>query len=478
MKLKYVVVAILFSLFMIGSVDAASANISVTANKSQVVVGETVTVTVRISSNDNLGSWQFDVVPSSNLSLSNSSFDGGLYIKDVVESKTQKSKSYTFTFKAVASGTASVAVKNSLVYGYDENTMSTSNGSVNLTLRTRAEIEASYSKNNNLASLTVEGFELSPKFDKNTTTYNLELENGTESIKVNATKEDNTARINGTGEIALSEGANEIKIIVTAQNGSTKTYTINATVKDLDPIEVTVDGNKYTVVRKKEFLPNASIYYQDTTITIGEETVPAYSSETTKLTLVGLKSENGSIDLYIYDNGKYTKYSELGFGSMALIPEKPTTIPEGYNTTTIFVGEKTVEAYKSEKYEFPLLYGMNVATGKVDFYKYDKQDNTLQRYEMVTLDKTNESLYFYVIVGLFGFTVISYIVFIALLCKKNKKQSDILEKTMKIAKITDEDIEKHTNKKASKNNNIEKESVKTKKKKTKKNNDDDDMAVL
>ena len=42
---------------------------------------------------------------------------------------------------------------------------------------------------------------------------------------------------------------NKIEVVVTAQNGSTKTYTIEVTVKDLNPITVQVDGKNYTVVK-------------------------------------------------------------------------------------------------------------------------------------------------------------------------------------------------------------------------------------
>lgn len=85
------------------------------------------------------------MVPSSNLSFISSSF-GGLYIKDVVTSPNQYSKIYTFKFKANASGTGTVSIKNSSVLGYDESFMTTSNGSASFKLQTQAEIEASYSK--------------------------------------------------------------------------------------------------------------------------------------------------------------------------------------------------------------------------------------------------------------------------------------------------------------------------------------------
>ena len=53
-SLSILIVSLLFTI----TVDAASANVKVTTNKSQVVVGNTFTVTTKISGSD-LGSWQW-----------------------------------------------------------------------------------------------------------------------------------------------------------------------------------------------------------------------------------------------------------------------------------------------------------------------------------------------------------------------------------------------------------------------------------
>ena len=206
-KIKYLIVLFALCLIPTIKVDAASANISVSTSKSRVMVGETVVVTVKVSSASSLGSWSFDVSPSSNLSLVNSSF-GGLYIVDFVTNGNTTYKTYTFTFKAKSSGTASVLIKNSSVIGYDESQMSVTNGSVSFKTMTYAELEATYSKNNNLSSLKVEGYDITPVFDKNTLEYNLEVENGVESANIIASKEDSTATIKGTGKVSLEEGVN------------------------------------------------------------------------------------------------------------------------------------------------------------------------------------------------------------------------------------------------------------------------------
>ena len=487
-KISLFIFTIFISFLLVNTTYAASANISVSANKSTVMVGETVTVTVKIYSSSKLGSWNFDVTNSSNLSLVSSSF-GGTYIKDVVDSATQKSKTYTFTYKAKSSGTGSINIKNSLVYGYDENKMSVSSGSKSFNMMTYSQLQDTYSKNNYLSSLKVDGVELNPIFDKDTLEYNIELENGTENINISASKEDSRSSISGVGEISVSEGINALKVVVTAQSGSTRTYTINATVKELSPIIVDINGVKNTVIRKKEFMPTVSMYYDETVIKINEEEVPAYYNTVTNFTLVGLKDSAGNSNLYIYD-GNYTLYEELTFNQMSiyLLEMDNTLLPNGYEINEINIGDKKVVAYKKIGYEFPIVYGMNIETGEKQLYKYDGVENTLQRYEEIKIDN-NEDLYFYIIIGLFGLLVISYIVFISLLIKKNTKQKDKLEKTMRLnindikdVKIKEEDLEKDNKKLKKDQIKKEKELKKINKKENKKkkiNKDDDEkMAEL
>ena len=109
--------------------------------------------------------------------------------------------------------------------------MSVSKGSKSISIKTQAEIEASYSKNNYLQSLSVDGYELSPVFNKEILEYTVELDSTVESIKVNGAVEDSKANLIGTGEIPVVEGSNNIELVVTAENGNTRVYKIIPNVK-------------------------------------------------------------------------------------------------------------------------------------------------------------------------------------------------------------------------------------------------------
>ena len=107
---------------------------------------------------------------------------------------------------------------------------------------------------NSLKSLSIDDQKLNPEFNKDTLEYSVELSSDTEKIKVNAETTSSKSSIKGTGEIDVKEGLNKIEVVVTAENGSTRTYIINATVKEKDPIKVKVAGKEYTIVRKLDGL--------------------------------------------------------------------------------------------------------------------------------------------------------------------------------------------------------------------------------
>lgn len=83
--------------------------------------------------------------------------------------------------------------------------------------------------NNDLLTLTVDGNPVKD-FDKDTLEYNLDNVLYTKtSIEIGATAVDNDATISGLGTKGLTTGLNTFEVIVTAQNGTTKTYKINIT---------------------------------------------------------------------------------------------------------------------------------------------------------------------------------------------------------------------------------------------------------
>lgn len=75
-----------------------------------------------------------------------------------------------------------------------------------------------------LSSLTLSAGNIS--FDKTLTEYTMNVAYETENITVNATPAASTSKVNITGSGALKLGINKVTIVVTAENGTTKIYTL------------------------------------------------------------------------------------------------------------------------------------------------------------------------------------------------------------------------------------------------------------
>ena len=289
MKKKFNLLIVLFLTVLIlpFRTYAASGSYSISSNSS-VEVGNTISVTFTISAK-NLYYWQAYITYDTNkleLISGSTTFQGD---KDAASNKR------TLKFKAKKTGSAWVAIAmgdadNNINY----NSENISYKKTSKTISIKEKVVKTYSSNNNLKALSISDAELDPEFSKNKTEYSTTLPAGTTKININADTEDKKAKIDGDGEIEVSEGTNKITIKVTAENGNTKEYIINATVKEYDPIEVKVNNEAYTVIRKKDDLPKPSSTYEETTIKIKDNEIPAFKSDITKYTLVGLKDEKGN----------------------------------------------------------------------------------------------------------------------------------------------------------------------------------------
>ena len=84
------------------------------------------------------------------------------------------------------------------------------------------------SNNNYLSSLEIEGEKLNTTFNKENTTYFVQI-NGKIELNVKATAEDDESKIYVTGNENLKKGENKILISVTAENGDVRYYRVFVT---------------------------------------------------------------------------------------------------------------------------------------------------------------------------------------------------------------------------------------------------------
>lgn len=458
---KYICVSIMSFMLLINGVFAAGYSTSVTS--TSVTVGGSVTLNIKGS----------DIAGKFSISSSNSSVVGISTGSVWVDNNTQ-----SITLKANKVGTSVITIVPTDVSSYNGDTI-TGNKTITITVKAKQTTNNNSgtgssssggstskpkpkSSNSYLSSLTIDGYELDSKFDKETLEYSVTLKEGTEKIKINAQLADSSAKVTGTGEFSVSEGINTFELIVTAENGSKRTYVLKATVLEYKPIKVKVDNEELTVVRKRKDLPVISEYFTEKDITIGEDVVEGYYNDTLKYEVVGLKDSAGEIRYYIYDDGKYTLYNEQVFnGKVLRIIDKE--LEGGYKKTSFSYNNTKIDSYQEVKLDiikntyaldnneisgnsFYLFYAINLETGKEELYQYDSVEKTVQRYNTLVLDmykEQSEMYYLYLLssILILGITIVTFSMILITRSKKKKKMKKIKDKSKKIEFIEERDEE-------------------------------------
>ena len=463
--LSILIVSLLFTI----TVDAATAKITVSTSKSQVVVGNTFTVTTKISGSG-LGSWQWT------LNYDTKKFklvSGGNVFFFSESGENQKSK--TWTLKAIAKGSGTISVKAAGAFAYkDESTMKVTTNSKTVKVITQAELEASYSKDNNLKSLSVEGLKLEPEFNKDTTDYKVTAESNTTEIKINATKSDSKADLSGTGTFKVTEGENKFTITVEAENGSIKKYNITVNVTDPNPITVKINDKNYTVVKRESNLTKPEDY-EKTEITINESKVPAFYNEVNNFTLVGLKDENGDISLFLYDKetNTFSEYKEIKLDQIKLYPLSIDKEIDNYKLTKIKINDIEFDALMLDNSDYAIIHAKNMNNGSSDYYTYDTKTNTVIRYTDETLKPLKDKITKYekMIILLCGETLLVFFILICILIAKirNNKKRKKIHKMMLKQKELEEKQKQESNIKE------EKQEIKEENKSEEKNKDEKEI---
>lgn len=419
---KYLLLISLFLLMPCMVYASGNATIDVTSSKENVSVGDTITTTVTINSDTPIGyySYTLDYNPNKLKLLSGSSY----VVNSPNDSSTKKIKK-NFKFKILDKGTSKISVKSYAITSFsDENKI---NVKVNPVTITTSSLISTYSDNNYLSSLKIDDYKLTPSFNKKTLNYKLNLDSDVDKVNITAKAESDKASVTGDGEISLLEGENKVDIVVTSESGNERTYSILITVKDENPIKVTINNNAYTLVKNISAL-DIPEGYKAVKIKIDDEEVGALYSSITKYTLVGLKDEDGNIKLYIYDNESdtYTPYNEIVFNKISFLPLETKEKLEGYEIYNETINEIDLECYKtSSDSDYCIIYGMNLNTGEKGWYSYNKKENTIQKYndelkEEYNAKDKNSKILIYILSAttlIFGITTIT----LAIKKSKNKR---------------------------------------------------------
>ena len=390
------------------------ATATVTVSSATATQGEEVSVTVDIKADANIGAYNFYLEYDANILEAVSGYEGGgggrIQIQYDVPSIDSVATSHTKTvkFKAIAPGTSEIkfvtlnADDGVLDYDTTDNmTLSSKNGSVTV----KAPVIAS--SNNNLASMSVAAVRadgssydvsLTPGFKKDVTKYNLSVEEGVTKLVVTAKAEDEKAKV----EIQwanMDPGDNTTKIIVKAENGDTKQYTIytfvpyppTTTPEPEIPIEVDIAGVTYHVVSVTEgaTLPEG---FEAVEYDYNGETIMVGKGLTKNLTVMYLTTADGANGaLYIYNEASKTFYKMVNIAmsqKLYTIVEAPDglLIPVGFTECIVNIDNETCQGWKCDDIEgVYLVYAMNW-DGKEGLYFYDNTEKQMIKYFDMTVE--------------------------------------------------------------------------------------------
>ena len=213
---------------------------------------------------------------------------------------------------------------------------------------------------NTLESLSVDGYTITPIFNKNTKEYSLTVDNNIESVKINATKTSaKSSFVSGFGprEQKLNYGENKINVKVKAENETVNTYTIiikrkdnrstNNSLKSLTPSTGNLAFDKNTL--------NYSMLTDKDEITISAQT------EDEKATISGLgtiklknglneikivvKAENETEKTYTIKITKVDDFSTLNISNnlqqLEILKKYPFEFNEEQTEYTLTIGDET-----------------------------------------------------------------------------------------------------------------------------------------
>lgn len=409
-----------------------AAGISVSAGQGSVSVGKTVAFSITVPSGSE--AWTYSVSWSGNLTLESGDtapmgFEG--------DSRTNQ---LVFRANSTGTGTVSISAGSYCIAGEDYD----ASGSASVTIvaaSTPDDSEPDYtpstpgkSGNNALSALTVSAGTLAPAFDPAVTEYTLSLPQGTEKLTLTATPSDSNATVQGDGELTLQEGENTLPLVVTAENGDTKTYTVTAKVAQAPTLFLDYNGQRLGVVKDVSQVTPPAGFAPAEPITYSGDTLPIWTDVSGKRTLVYLMDEKTSAQgfyLFSQTTGVQSPYLPILCGSVTYIytdiPKELSSVP-GLTPATVKAFGQTLNGWTyndASLKDFCVLYLMDDA-GSYGYYTYDSREETLQRFSGAVFTDSGETLavpmlYVYIAGGAALVLLILLIVFASVAGSRGRK---------------------------------------------------------
>ena len=434
LKKIFIICTVVFALLLCMTQSVFAAGISVTAGQSSVKVGNTVAFTITVPSNTQ--AWTYQVAWSDNLT----------YVSGDTEPMGFEGNSTRnqLIFKANGEGTGKVWIAGGS-YSIDRQPYDAS-GSATVSIVSASQPSQGYdhgdfdddppapskSSNNALASLTVSAGELAPAFDPTITDYTLSLPLRTNKITFTATPSDSKATVQGNGEVALRSGENKVAVVVTAEDGSAKTYNITVKVAREPTVFFSLNGESLGVMQDTDGVtPPAG--FSPTTVPYSGEELPAWTNAAGQMLLYLVNQDTLAAGFYLYDEaeGVQSPYLPIVYGATTYVYTGVPAEKESIPGLTLCDVEAFGHILKGWKYQdaslqdFCVLYLMD-AGGNYGCHTYDSQSGTLQRFSGAVFTDDGRTmrvpmLYVYIAGGAAAVLLLLVIILAAVCISRGKK---------------------------------------------------------
>lgn len=386
---KGLLCGLLALLLIMGSWEVMAASFSMHASTGTVSPGATFQVT--ITGNDCIGRVDLSV---SNGTLSASS----VWIEDDSASVTVTAGS-SGTVQVTASPVVGFSDGNGELYSPGSRTVSVNivqpqrpsgGGSSrpstpSTTTPAQEPQEDPRSKNYDLSSLSVDQGTLTPEFSSDVTEYRVHLPKDATSITVSAKAEDAAATVIGTGKKELQAGDNTIEITCRSEYGTEQVYTIHVYVDEDPLVYLDHDGKSLGVVRNTQdvTIPDG---FKESKTTIDDTQITVWTNENMHATIVYLIDEEDQKGFYLLEDGKVTSsFVPVSIAGRTLyqidVPSDQRSLA-GLTFQTVSIGDLQLPGWVFDGTgtdDFCVIYVMN-ETGERAFYQYDSAEETLQRF--------------------------------------------------------------------------------------------------
>lgn len=397
-KLSALVVSAILILGCFVFTASAAATATIAFSSKSPKVNDAVTVTVTVNGSEAMYSTELSVSYNPDVLRfeSGDSASGGAGVVKVAGLPSGATKqSYSLKFTAIASGSSTVQASG---VAYYQNTEESVGASATMTVS-----DAAKSANANLKSLSLSKGTLSPKFSASKTSYTATVATSVTEVKVYATAQDSGAKVEIAGESVLKDGENIRTVTVTAPSGAQKVYTIKITRSDLttepevpevNPLETTVDGAAYLVLKDISGAALPAGFSVETAQYNGVDIQVAKDADG-NYTLYYLKAADSEIATpYLLNGDTFERLQCVAIGDKVYIfADVPAelTAAEGYYETAVKIGDFSVKAFASSNSDFTDFYYVYCFYDNgYRIYRYDSKENVLQRapeFKLVSLEE-------------------------------------------------------------------------------------------